>query len=155
MTCPDGVNTATNAACCVLFAVRDDIQQNLFDGGECGEDVHESLRLTFHDAIGFSPSAGGGGADGSIIVFSDTETAFHANGGIDDIVDAQKPLLAQFNVTPGDFIQFLGAVGVSNCPGAPRIPFFAGRPAPTAASPDLLIPEPFGERISVNECYTY
>ena len=57
VACPDGVNTATNAACCALFAVRDDIQENLFDGGECGEDVHESLRLTFHDAIGFSLSA--------------------------------------------------------------------------------------------------
>ena len=54
VSCPDGVNTATNAACCALFAVRDDIQQNLFDGGECGEEVHESLRLTFHDAIGIS-----------------------------------------------------------------------------------------------------
>lgn len=54
VACPDGVNTATNAACCALFAVRDDIQTNLFDGGECGEEVHESLRLTFHDAIGFS-----------------------------------------------------------------------------------------------------
>ena len=57
VACPDGKNTATNAACCQLFAVRDDIQQNLFDGGECGEDVHESLRLTFHDAIGISMSA--------------------------------------------------------------------------------------------------
>jgi manganese peroxidase len=56
VACPDGVNTATNAACCALFAVRDDIQENLFDGGECGEEVHESLRLTFHDAIGISRS---------------------------------------------------------------------------------------------------
>lgn len=46
------MNSATNAACCSLFAIRDDIQENLFDGGECGEEVHESLRLTFHDAIG-------------------------------------------------------------------------------------------------------
>ena len=51
VTCPDG-NTVNNAACCPLFAIRDDIQTNLFDGGECGEEVHESLRLTFHDAIG-------------------------------------------------------------------------------------------------------
>ena len=63
-----------------------------FDGGECGEEVHESLRLTFHDAIGFSPSMfrqgkwGGGGADGSVIAFDDIETKFHANNGIDDIV---------------------------------------------------------------------
>ena len=72
VACPDGKNTATNAACCALFAIRDDIQENLFDGGECGEEVHESFRLsvafiyfslpnlrahthatrTFHDAIG-------------------------------------------------------------------------------------------------------
>ncbi|KAH8112289.1 manganese peroxidase 1 precursor [Phellopilus nigrolimitatus] len=143
VSCPDGVHTATNAACCAWFPVLDDIQESLFDGGKCGEEVHESLRLTFHDAIGFSPSKGGGGADGSIITFADVETKFHANNGIDDIVDAQTPFVAKWNVTPGDFIQFAGAVGVSNCPGAPRLQFFAGRPVPTAASPDLLIPEPF------------
>ncbi|TCD68400.1 Versatile peroxidase vpl1 [Steccherinum ochraceum] len=147
-TCSDGRTTA-NAACCALFPILDDIQANLFDGGECGEEVHESLRLTFHDAIGFSPALtaqgkfGGGGADGSIVVFSDTETVFHANGGIDDIVDAQKPFIAKHNITPGDFIQFAGAVGVSNCPGAPQLQFLFGRPAPVQASPDLLIPEPF------------
>lgn len=41
-------------------------------------------------------------------------------------------------------IQLAGAVGVSNCPGAPRLNFFLGRPAAKAASPDLLVPEPFG-----------
>ena len=112
--------------------------------------VHESLRLTFHDAIGFSPALtkqgkfGGTGADGSIMIFDEIETAFHANGGIDDIIDVQVPFVQKWNVTPGDFIQFAGAVGVSNCPGAPRLQFFAGRPAPTQASPDLLVPEPFG-----------
>ncbi|ETW76658.1 manganese peroxidase [Heterobasidion irregulare TC 32-1] len=149
VACPDGVNTATNAACCALFAVRDDIQENLFDGGECGEDVHESLRLTFHDAIGFSLSAntagtfGGGGADGSIIIFSSIETAFHANNGIDEIVEEQKPFIARHNITPGDFIQFAGAVGVSNCPGAPQLDFLLGRPAAVAPAPDLTVPEPF------------
>ncbi|KAI0631044.1 hypothetical protein C8Q77DRAFT_179322 [Trametes polyzona] len=54
VTCSNGQQTA-NAACCALFPILDDIQQNLFDGGECGEEVHESLRLTFHDAIGISP----------------------------------------------------------------------------------------------------
>ncbi|THH31799.1 hypothetical protein EUX98_g2376 [Antrodiella citrinella] len=142
VACPDGVNTATNAACCSLFAVRDDIQQNLFDGGECGEETHESLRLTFHDAIGIG-SNGGGGADGSIIVFESIETNFHANIGVDEIVDAQKPFVAKHNITPGDFIQFAGAVGFSNCPGAPRLEFLFGRPPPIAAAPDLTVPEPF------------
>ncbi|KAL0958842.1 hypothetical protein HGRIS_014160 [Hohenbuehelia grisea] len=141
-TCADGRTTA-NAACCVLFPILDDIQENLFDGGECGEEVHESLRLTFHDAIGISPTKGGGGADGSIVIFDEIETAFHANGGIDDIVDVQKPFIAKHGITAGDFIQFAGAVGVSNCAGAPRLNFFLGRPNATKASPDLLVPEPF------------
>ncbi|THV06759.1 fungal versatile peroxidase from pleurotus Eryngii [Dendrothele bispora CBS 962.96] len=144
VACADG-RSASNEVCCQLFPLVDIIQEKLFDGGECGEEVHESLRLTFHDAIGFSPTAGGGGADGSIIAFADTETAFHANGGIDEIVDAQTQFIADNNVTisPGDFIQLAGAVGVANCPGAPRIPYFFGRPAPKAASPDGMIPEPF------------
>jgi hypothetical protein len=60
VTCADGTVTA-NEACCALVPIVADIQANLFDGGECGEEVHESLRLTFHDAIGFSlsnPAAG-------------------------------------------------------------------------------------------------
>nr|ADK26471.3 manganese peroxidase 1 [Hericium erinaceus]AFN26984.1 manganese peroxidase 1 [Hericium erinaceus] len=158
VACPDGVNTATNAACCSLFAVRDDIQQNLFDNAQCGEDVHESLRLTFHDAIGFSQNKslaeGGGGADGSIIIFSAIETAFHANIGIDEIVEEQKPFIARHNITPGDFIQFAGAVGVSNCPGAPRLEFLLGRPNATAPAPDLTIPEPFDTVDSILSRFT-
>lgn len=46
-------------------------------------------------------------------------------------------------------IQLAGAVGVSNCPGAPQLNFFLGRPNATAPSPDLLIPEPFGAFITV------
>ncbi|KAF8881775.1 fungal versatile peroxidase from pleurotus Eryngii [Infundibulicybe gibba] len=143
VACADGVNTVTNAACCALFPILEDLQTNLFDGSECGEEAHESLRLTFHDAIGFSRTLGGGGADGSIVTFSDIETVFHANGGIDGIVEAQKPFIAAHTLTPGDFIQFAGAVAVSNCPGAPRLDFLMGRPLPKAASPDLLVPEPF------------
>ena len=55
-TCSDGT-VVSNSACCALVPIIEDIQTNLFDGGECGEEVHESLRLTFHDAIGFSQSA--------------------------------------------------------------------------------------------------
>ena len=106
------MHTATNAACCPLFAVVDDLQDRLFDGGECGEETHESLRLTFHDAIGFSPALtarrqfGGGGADGSIITFDDIETVFHANGGIDEIIETQKPFIAQHNMTAGDLYAY-------------------------------------------------
>ncbi|KAK0207355.1 manganese peroxidase 1 precursor [Armillaria fumosa] len=149
VACADGVHTVTNEACCALFPVVEDLQANLFDGGECGEEVHESLRLTFHDAIGFSFTKGGGGADGSIVTFSDIETAFHANNGIDGIVEVQRPFITAHNMTAGDFIQLAGAVGVSNCPGAPQLNFLLGRPAATAPSPDLLVPEPFDTVTSI------
>ncbi|KAI0318324.1 manganese peroxidase 1 [Amylostereum chailletii] len=145
VTCPDGVNSASNEACCVLFPVLEDIQTNLFENS-CGEEVHESLRLTFHDAIMFSNSMGpsaGGGADGSIVTFSDTELAYAANGGIDEIVNTQKPFIAAHNISAGDFIQFAGAVGLSNCPGAPKLEFLLGRPTATAAAADGLVPEGF------------
>ncbi|KAJ7821099.1 versatile peroxidase VPS1 [Mycena olivaceomarginata] len=143
--CSNG-RTAAHASCCVWFDVLDNIQENLFDGGECGEEVHESLRLTFHNAIGFSPAlffeGNGLGADGSIMAHSDVETLFHitaANNGIDDIVDVQRPFAIAHKVSFGDFIQFAGAVGVSNCAGAPRLEFLASCLNFSIASPPGLI----------------
>nr|AZJ17938.1 manganese peroxidase [Irpex lacteus] len=147
VTCSPG-RVVGNGACCKWFDVLDDIQENLFDGGVCGEEVHESLRLTFHDAIGFSLSAeregkfGGGGADGSIMAFAEIETNFHANNGVDEIVEAQRPFAIKHKVSFGDFIQFAGAVGVSNCLGGPRLEFMAGRSNISRAAPDLTVPEP-------------
>ena len=40
-------------------------------------------------------------------------------------------------------VQLAGAVSLVQCPGAPRIPFFMGRPPPIAPSPNFLVPEPF------------
>jgi cytochrome c peroxidase len=150
VTCSDG-NVVSNEKCCALFPVLADLQENLFDGGICGEDAHSALRLSFHDAIGFSLTQNfGGGADGSISTFP-IELTFHANGGIDDIVSSQAPFAANHSnvLSPGDFIQFAAAVGVSNCPGAPRLKFLLGRPPPKAAAPDLTIPEPFDNVTSI------
>ncbi|KAK7043339.1 peroxidase [Favolaschia claudopus] len=167
-TCAGGQSVA-NEACCAWFPVLEDIVPNLFDN-ECGDDsrVHAdgALRLSFHDAVGFSRSSGmGGGADGSIITFQDAELQFPANAGLDDPIDAETPFIAKHNVTPGDFIQFAAAVSLSLCPGAPKVGFMMGRPNPTAPSPapgkanpssipnasltgvtstlDGLVPEPF------------
>ncbi|KJA23674.1 class II peroxidase [Hypholoma sublateritium FD-334 SS-4] len=142
VTCASGQTTA-NAACCALFPIVDFIQTNLFDGGECGEEAHSALRLAFHDAIGFSIHGGkGGGADGSILAFNQTETAFHANGGIDDITDRQFDVWQNTTLTAGDFVHLAAAIGTGNCPGAPRLQFAFGRPPPKAPAPDLTVPEP-------------
>ena len=112
----------------------------------------------FHDSIAFSPALqkqgkfGGGGADGSIHTFSDIETKFHPNIGLDEAVAIQKPVLARHNITPGDFIALAGAVAVSNCPGAPVMQFFTGRPVAKQAAPDGLVPEPFRAYLSPSRC---
>jgi len=147
VACPDGVNTATHEACCAFFSIRDDLLNNIFDN-QCGEEVHEALRLTFHDAIAFSPSLtregkfGGGGADGSPLLFPTIEPFFFANIGIIDSVDFLLPILANNNVSAGDLVQFAGAVAVSQCPGAPQLEFLAGRSNVTQLPPDGLVPQP-------------
>jgi manganese peroxidase len=109
----------------------------------------DGLTSALDDAISFSISLkseglpAGGGADGSIIIFSNIEANFHENIGILDSIDLLTPFLASHpQVSPGDLIQFATAVGISNCPGAPRLEFLLGRPNATAPSPDGLIPEP-------------
>lgn len=77
VTCADG-NVTANEVCCrrylldsqclvtlmmsivvtELFPVVANLQENLFDGAQCGEEAHSALRLAFHDAIGFSIHGG-------------------------------------------------------------------------------------------------
>ena len=64
--------------------------------------------------------------------------------GIDEIINEQKPFLARHpEINTADFIQFAGAVGVSNCPGAPQLQFLLGRKDATFPAVDKTIPEPF------------
>jgi len=113
---------------------------------ECGEDAHEAIRLTFHDAVAISRKQGpkaGGGADGSMLLFPTIEPNFAANNGIDDSVNNLIPFMQKHNtISAGDLVQFAGAVALSNCPGAPRLEFLAGRPNKTIAAIEGLIPEP-------------
>jgi len=115
----------------------------LFDN-ECGDAAHGALRLSFHDAIGIDPTLGGGGADGSIIIFNQTELLDPGNLGIDDVLDEISPFFFKHaaSISPGDFIQFAGAVSLTLCAGGPRVQFAIGRPPPVAAAPDNLVPQP-------------
>ncbi|KAF8799177.1 manganese peroxidase 1 [Phlegmacium glaucopus] len=138
-----GAVARAHDACTSLVPIVQLIQTNLFDGGECGEEAHSALRLAFHDAIGFSVNGGkGGGADGSILIFNKTEGLFHANNGIDEITARQFPVFQETGLSAGDFVHLAAAIGTSNCPGAPSLKFFFGRPPPVAAAPDLTVPEP-------------
>jgi hypothetical protein len=60
----------------------------------------------------------------------------------DEIIELQRPIAIAHKVSFGDFIQFAGAVGITNCPGAPSLEFLAGRFNFSIAAPDGLLPEP-------------
>ncbi|EDR01358.1 manganese peroxidase [Laccaria bicolor S238N-H82] len=142
VTCSTG-HVTSNKACCPLFPIVDNIQQNLHGGGACGFGAHTALRLSFHDAIGFSIHGGkGGGADGSILIFNTTELAYDANVGIDDITADQWPVFQTTGLSAGDFLHLAAAVGTANCPGAPRLQYMFGRPPPVAPAPDNTVPKP-------------
>ncbi|KAJ7889466.1 manganese peroxidase, partial [Mycena olivaceomarginata] len=150
--CADGTRVG-NAACCAFIPLAQDLQENVFQN-ECGEDAHEVLRLTFHDAIAISQKLGpkaGGGADGSMLLFPTIEPNFHANNGIDDSVNNLIPFLSKHRVSAADLVQFAGAVALSNCPGAPQLEFMAGRPNTTIPAIDGLIPEPQDNVTSILE----
>ncbi|KAI0755052.1 heme peroxidase [Daedaleopsis nitida] len=137
-----------SSGCRNWHLVLRDLQRTLFEDGHCNDSVRQSVRITFHDAIGYSTAMwtsgknGGGGADGSLIKFAETELACPANKGLQGIVDSLKRIADTHNVSYGDIIQFAGAIGLSNCPGAPRLAFFAGRPQATAPAPSNLFPAP-------------
>ncbi|KAJ6537944.1 manganese peroxidase [Mycena capillaripes] len=140
---------APRTTCDIWYKVLKDIQANLFDKGKCGDDAHDALRLSFHDAIGYSPNLktqkvfGWISLDGSLIKFSDTELNYAANEGLESIVTAEKFYADKHKVGYGDMIQFAAAVSVGNCVGGPRIQFMAGRPEATEPAPDGLVPEAF------------
>jgi hypothetical protein len=136
--------TAVPEQCAFLVPIAEDLLDNLFTN-ECGDAAHGALRLVFHDAIGIDPVAGGGGADGSILIFNATELAFPANDGLDDVLEDVGPFFLKYAdvLSAGDFVQFAGALSLAACPGAPQVSFSLGRPPPIAASPPNLVPEPF------------
>ncbi|KZV98007.1 manganese peroxidase [Exidia glandulosa HHB12029] len=141
-TCSDGT-VVSNAQCCNFIAVRDDLINDIFEG-QCGEFAHSTVRIAFHDAIGFSTSGGkGNGADGSIIAFGTTELGFAANAGIDEIVEELQPFADAHGISYGDVIHFGSSVALSLCPGAPVVQTFIGRGNATVAAPDGTVPDPF------------
>ncbi|KAF7364298.1 Peroxidase [Mycena sanguinolenta] len=111
--------------------------------------AHHALRVAFHDAVNYSPKLhsqgqyGGGGADGSIMKFSDIELQYVENNVLGDIINAEKAIADKHGVSYGDMIQFSAVVSVRNCINGPRIAFKAGRPDATQPAPDGLVPTPF------------
>ncbi|KAA1474721.1 MnP-atypical, short manganese peroxidase [Dentipellis sp. KUC8613] len=133
--------------CCVWYEIQDDLQANLFSHS-CEQEALEAVRIAFHDAVGRSRKVevqgafGGGGADGSILMFADVELAYPENHAVDEIGYALKSYADRHGVGYGDMIQFAAAVALTNCPGAPRLPFLAGRPDAKAPAPQHANPSP-------------
>ncbi|KAJ7749469.1 manganese-dependent peroxidase [Mycena metata] len=144
VTCPGG-GVVSNQACCALYPVLEDIQKNMFADAGCADAAHTTLRVAFHDAIGFSTTNPkmGTGADGSIFLFGQQELGYDANLGVADAFNLEAPFIANHSIGVADFIQFAAAVGLTKCPGVLRPTFMFGRTDATAPAPDGTVPEPF------------
>ncbi|TFK17811.1 peroxidase [Coprinopsis marcescibilis] len=152
VTCSTGDRTQ-NHQCCRWFSIRKEVQAELFNNGKCGvansaKGARRVLQTFFHDAIGWSPALtatgqfGGGGADGSIIAHSQIETTFVPNRALGPTIEALRAIAIRNSVSFGDILNFANAVGLSNCPGAPRLEFLAGKANISHPSPPGLIPGP-------------
>ncbi|KAJ7628884.1 manganese peroxidase 1 precursor [Roridomyces roridus] len=142
-TCATG-QTVKNAACCALFPVLEDIQENMFEDDSCGDAAHAALRVAFHDAIGWSDNRDiGTGADGSIFIFGETELTYDANLGVADAFNLEVPFIKKHNISVADFIQFAATVSLTRCPGILQPPFMMGRIDAKAPAPEGTVPEPF------------
>ncbi|KAK7037309.1 hypothetical protein VNI00_011300 [Paramarasmius palmivorus] len=129
--------TAQHAQCCVWYDVLDDLQHDLFNEEPCV--VEELVRLYLQPAFDCGVNRFFSGAtDGSIIAHQDIEMKYDGNKGLKEIVERQTPIGPRHDVAYGDLIQFAAAVGITNCPGAPRLEFLAGRNKTSQAAPDLL-----------------
>jgi manganese peroxidase len=59
----------------------------------------------------------GGGADGSVLIAPFAEADFDVNAGLNDSINNLLHFMPMHPaVSPGDLVQFAGAVALSNCP---------------------------------------
>ncbi|KAI9151230.1 Versatile peroxidase [Paramyrothecium foliicola] len=139
--------------CCVWQHITSDMEA-VFRGtsGRCTELARQAVRIGFHDAGTWSKSAGGGGADGSIILAG--EMARSENRGMEEIVAKYKEFYTKYtrlgySITYADMIQVGANVATVVCPLGPRIKTYVGRKDKSIANPDDKLPSPFAEADSL------
>ncbi|KZS91592.1 heme peroxidase [Sistotremastrum niveocremeum HHB9708] len=142
------ISTLINQQCWPWYAIRDLLRADVFDGGSCAKNARAALRLTFHDAVGYSQAQEdlgkyvGGGADGSILQFPQ-ELSY----GLRAIITTLSSFVANYplatsTISFGDLVAFAGTLGLSYCSRAPEMMFYAGRPAAKGPAADGLVSGP-------------
>ncbi|KAF7305266.1 Peroxidase [Mycena chlorophos] len=151
VTCAGG-QTTSNEACCVLFPVLEDLQTNMFANDTCSDASHTALRVSFHDAIGFSLHNKSMGCAKSYAELARTALSsssarlsfpYPANLGIADAFNLEAPFInAHPEISVADFIQFTAAVSLTKCPGVAQPTFMFGRVDAKAPAPIGTVPQP-------------
>ncbi|KAF8205917.1 heme peroxidase, partial [Mycena galopus ATCC 62051] len=129
--------TATNATCCALFPVSENIQGDMFVGDNCSDAAHTAPRVAFHATLGEQrPELRQGdstGMDGSIFIFSETELSYAASIEIADAFNLKASFIQNHNISVADV----------KCPGILQPPFIFGHVNATFPAPNDTVPEPF------------
>ncbi|KAF8147111.1 heme peroxidase, partial [Mycena galopus ATCC 62051] len=135
--------TATNAACCALFPVLENIQGNMFVDDNCSDVAHTAPRVAFHATLGEQRPelrvsnlilpCDSTGMDGSIFIFSETELSYAASIDIADAFNLKASFIQNHNISVADV----------KCPGILQPPFIFGNVNATFPAPNDTVPEPF------------
>ncbi|KAL2162200.1 hypothetical protein VTH06DRAFT_7113 [Thermothelomyces fergusii] len=143
-TAPGPVDSAEcrRETCCIWKFIAEAMATSFGDGsGKCNELARQAIRLGFHDAGTWSQSAGGGGADGSVVLAS-SELARGENRGLETAAAYMAARYAEWQprgAGMADLIQMGAAVAAVSCHLGPRVRVFVGRnDSDTPAPPGRL-----------------
>ncbi|GAB1317959.1 hypothetical protein MFIFM68171_08169 [Madurella fahalii] len=130
--------------CCLWKYIADDMAAAFTDTstGECNTLARQAIRLGFHDAATWSKTAGGGGADGSIILADEWKRT--ENLGVEVIAAQMKEWYRKWHghgAGMADLIQMSANVAAVSCPLGPRTRSFVGRNDSSIPAPEGRLPE--------------
>ncbi|KAI1320891.1 peroxidase [Xylariaceae sp. FL0255] len=148
-----------SAACssdrlCVWYYAAGTMSASFTSSQGCTDLARGAIRLGFHDAAAWYDGAAYGGADGSILLTDELTRA--ENKGLATIAMQMQGWYTTYHpygAGMADLIQLGAILGISACPGGPRIRAFTGRiDNPTEALPNLL-PSPFASAQSLIDLF--
>ena len=125
--------------CCGWYNISSDLSS--FFGG-CSDNTRAAIRLGFHDAGGWDKTKTFGGADGSMVLFSEYNR--DENLGLKAISLQMQTFYNKYhtayNISMADLIQYAAIHAVRSCPKAPTLRAWVGRKDATQTNTNGLLP---------------
>ena len=140
---PLGSPECGHDTCCIWKHIAEEMAASFKAPlGQCNELARQAVRLGFQDAGTWSKTAGGGGADGSVLLAAD-EWRRPDNLGLEGIAPRMQAWYDQWRhhgAGMADLIQMAANVATVSCPLGPRVRSFVGRNDSSEPAPEGRLP---------------